>query len=167
MSATVFRHGPYRFYFFSREEPRIHVHVQTSAGEAKFWLEPQIELAENFGLKTRQLNMALKLVIEHESEIRAAWAEHLGVEVANVSPHGFWLLIGTKEHFVPFQMFPWFRQATIAQLVNVELPSAHHLYWPDLDIDLAVESLTHPESYPLVSSKAVTKNGTPAKPETN
>ena len=55
MSPTVFRHGPYRFYFFSREEVRIHVHVQSAEGEAKFWLEPEIELAQNYGLNTRQL----------------------------------------------------------------------------------------------------------------
>jgi hypothetical protein len=73
------------------------------------------------------------------------------VEVTNISPHGFWLLIGEKERFVAFQEFPWFREATIAALTKVELPSPHHLYWPDLDIDLAVESLDHPERYPLVS----------------
>lgn len=73
------------------------------------------------------------------------------VEVANVSPHGFWLLIDTRERFVPFQEFPWFQHATIAQLTNVQLPSAHHLYWPDLDVDLAVESLDNPEAFPLVS----------------
>ena len=72
------------------------------------------------------------------------------VEVTNISPHGFWLLIGEKERFVSFKEFPWFREATIAALTRVELPSAHHLYWPELDIDLAVESLDHPEGYPLV-----------------
>jgi hypothetical protein len=74
------------------------------------------------------------------------------VEVLNVSPHGFWLLIERNEHFLPFDQFPWFREATIGQLTNVQLPSSHHLYWPALDIDLAVESLTHPERYPLVSA---------------
>lgn len=59
MSPTVFRHGPYRFYFFSREEARMHVHVQSSAGEAKFWLEPEIEMAQNYGLSKRQLNSVL------------------------------------------------------------------------------------------------------------
>jgi len=73
------------------------------------------------------------------------------VEVANVSPHGFWLLIDDRERFVPFKEFPWFRDATIAELTNVELPSPHHLYWPDLDIDVAIDSLDHPERYPLVS----------------
>ena len=73
------------------------------------------------------------------------------VEVSNISPHGFWLLIGEQERFVSFKAFPWFREATISALTHVELPSAHHLYWPELDIDLAVESLDHPERYPLLS----------------
>ncbi len=75
----------------------------------------------------------------------------LGVEVSNVSPHGFWLLLGAEELFVPFAEFPWFREATIGQIGHVELPSADHLYWPDLDIDLAVESVRNPASFPLVS----------------
>ena len=81
---------------------------------------------------------------------------HISVEVTNVSKHGFWLLLGDKEDFVAFDQFPWFRDASIGQLTNVELPSPHHLYWPDLDVDLAVDSLTHPDRYPLVSA---TKNG--------
>jgi hypothetical protein len=75
----------------------------------------------------------------------------LEVEVGNVSTHGFWLLVGDRERFLSFKDFPWFRDATIGQLTNVKLPSPHHLYWPELDIDLAVESLDHPERYPLVS----------------
>jgi len=73
------------------------------------------------------------------------------VEVTNVSMHGFWILIGEQELFAPFKKFPWFKDASIGQITRVELPSPHHLYWPDLDVDLAVESLTHPERYPLVS----------------
>jgi hypothetical protein len=74
-----------------------------------------------------------------------------GVEVTNVSQHGFRLLLGRRELFLSFEDFPWFRDAPIGRLTNVELPSAHHLYWPDLDIDLAVESVEHPERFPLVS----------------
>jgi len=73
------------------------------------------------------------------------------VEVTNVSKHGFWLLIGDRERFVPFDQFPWFREAPIGHLLNVELPSAHHLYWPDLDVDIAVESIDQPERFPLIS----------------
>ena len=85
------------------------------------------------------------------------------VEVTNVSPHGFWLLVEQREHFVRFTDFPWFHDATIAELMKVELPSPHHLYWPDLDVDLAVESLDHPERYPLVSRARPNKRLQPTK----
>lgn len=72
-------------------------------------------------------------------------------EVTTVTPQGFSLRVGGREFFVSFQDFPWFRDASIAQITAVELPSPHHLYWPQLDVDLAVESLAHPERYPLLS----------------
>jgi hypothetical protein len=73
------------------------------------------------------------------------------VEVTNVSRQGFWLLLTRRELFVPFAAFPWFRDASIGQILAVERPSPGHLYWPQLDVDLAVESIEHPERYPLVS----------------
>ena len=73
------------------------------------------------------------------------------VEVSNVSPHGFWIFVDDREMFVPFKAFPWFEDASVRQITNVQLPSPHHLHWPDLDIDLAVDSIEHPERYPLVS----------------
>lgn len=72
------------------------------------------------------------------------------VEVTNVSTHGFWLLLEDGERFLPFSDFPWFRDAPIAKLVNVTLASEDHLYWPDLDIDLSVESIDHPSRFPLI-----------------
>jgi len=73
MSPTIFRDGGFRFYFFSREETRLHVHVYRSGGEAKFCMEPEIELAQNYGLTVRQVNTARRLIMEHQDEIRAAW----------------------------------------------------------------------------------------------
>ena len=73
------------------------------------------------------------------------------VEVTNVSAHGFWLLLPQGEHFVPFAEFPWFRDASIGKLLHVTLPAPHHLYWPELDIDLAIESILDPQRFPLVS----------------
>ncbi len=73
------------------------------------------------------------------------------VEVTNVSTHGFWLFIDDREVFLSFKDFPWFRDASIGEISNVQRPHPHHLYWPDLDIDLAVDSIHHPERYPLVS----------------
>lgn len=72
-------------------------------------------------------------------------------EVTHVSKHGFWLLLDGEELLVPFAEFPWFKRATIGQLMHVEWPSQNHLYWPELDIDLSVESIRHPEVFPLVA----------------
>ena len=76
VSPTVLRIRGYRFYFFSREETRPHVHVHHADGEAKFWLEPTVELAGNYGMSPRHVASALDLVRRHEREIRAAWKKH-------------------------------------------------------------------------------------------
>lgn len=72
-------------------------------------------------------------------------------EVTNVSPHGFWLLVDERELFVAFKDFPWFQDASIRDLGALKRPSPNHLYWPALDIDLALDSIQHPNRYPLVS----------------
>ena len=76
MSPTVFRYKGYRFLFFSREETRCHVHVTCADGEAKFWLEPKVSLAGNFGLSARQINELTKIVEEKNDEIKSAWKKH-------------------------------------------------------------------------------------------
>jgi hypothetical protein len=76
VTPTVFREGPFRVHFFSLEESRMHVHIVTSDGEAKIWMEPEIELANNYGLSEQVLNRALKLVSDRQQEIRDAWHEH-------------------------------------------------------------------------------------------
>src|SRR5262245_23521719 len=73
------------------------------------------------------------------------------VEVISVSAEGLRLLLDTPEVFVPFQLFPWFKAAPVDEVFEVTLPSPGHLRWESLDIDIAVESLDHPERYPLVS----------------
>ena len=78
MSPTVLRVRGYRLYFFSREEPRPHVHVQHASGEAKFWLEPRVELATDYGLGPIRINAVRKIIEEHVNDIRAAWAKHFG-----------------------------------------------------------------------------------------
>ena len=78
MSPTVFRHKGYRFFFFSKEESRKHVHVYCGNGEAKFWLEPSIELAENYGLTRKQLGEVQSIIEERQDEIINAWKRHLG-----------------------------------------------------------------------------------------
>jgi hypothetical protein len=75
----------------------------------------------------------------------------LAAEVTNISPNGLWLLLDGRELFASFRDFPWFAEATVQQLVEVTRPSPHHLHWPALDVDLAVESLDDPDRFPLVS----------------
>jgi len=73
------------------------------------------------------------------------------VEVTHISEHGFWLLMPAGEVFLAFKTFPWFREANIAQLQSVRLLHSQHVCWPDLDIDLDIDSTCHPEGYPLGS----------------
>ena len=76
MSPTIFREGGYRFFFFSREETRKHVHVYCGDGEAKFWLEPEIELAHNYRLSRVQLKQIEEIIEEHYDELTVAWEKH-------------------------------------------------------------------------------------------
>ena len=73
------------------------------------------------------------------------------VEVSLASSKGFWLLLNNEELFVPYAEFPWFKQATMEQITTVEWPAPNHLYWPLLDVDLAVESIRNPGQFPLVA----------------
>ncbi len=78
-------------------------------------------------------------------------ADTLVLEVTNISAHGFWLFVDGEELFLPYALFPWFRDATVAAIVAVERPHAEHLYWPLLDVDLELDSIRHPERYPLLT----------------
>ncbi len=76
MSPTAFREDGYRFFFFSREEERMHVHVISGEGEAKFWLEPEIELAKNHRYSRKQLKHIELLIEVHHDELISAWRQH-------------------------------------------------------------------------------------------
>jgi len=71
-------------------------------------------------------------------------------EVTNIDSFGFWLLAHDKEYFLPYGDFPWFRTATIDQILNVQLLNEDHLHWPSLDVDLCLDSLETPEAFPLI-----------------
>ena len=79
----------------------------------------------------------------------------LEAEVTNISKHCFWLLLGNEELAVAFKDFPWFKNATVEQITDVQWQTLDHLYWPALDIDLSVQSIRSPGSFPLVSKTAV------------
>ncbi|MBN2319080.1 MAG: DUF4160 domain-containing protein [Acidobacteria bacterium] len=76
MSPTIFRWKGYRFYFFSREELRIHIHVRDANGQAKFWIEPEVVLEKNYGLKETSLAEIQSIIKQRKQEIVDAWHEH-------------------------------------------------------------------------------------------
>ena len=78
MSPTVFREGPFRFFFFSLEEARMHIHVHSAGGEAKFWIEPSVELSESHGFRKTDIARMEELIRDHENDIRDAWNRHFG-----------------------------------------------------------------------------------------
>ena len=78
MAPTVLRDGPFRLFFFSREEIRIHVHVAHPDGEAKFWLSPTVALARHAGLSQSPLHKAQTAEEAHFEEIQDAWQQHFG-----------------------------------------------------------------------------------------
>jgi hypothetical protein len=86
------------------------------------------------------------------------------VEVTNISKHGLWLIVRDHEYFLPFRDFPWFESATIGEVLNVELSGPDHLYWPALDVDLSLESVEHPERFPLVSRGRPARAAAAARP---
>ena len=71
------------------------------------------------------------------------------VEVTNISTHGIWLLVGEREFFLSYEDFPWFKEVPIGNILRIEQPTPGHFYWPDLDVDLSIESIEHPEKFPL------------------
>jgi Protein of unknown function (DUF2442) len=75
----------------------------------------------------------------------------LAPEVTHISKHGFCLLLADEELLLPFEQFPWFKQATIDQISQVEWPAPDHLYWPMLDVDLSVASIRDPLQFPLMA----------------
>ena len=71
------------------------------------------------------------------------------VEITHVSSNGVWLLTRDRELFMAYDDFPWFKDAAIGKILNVTEPTPGHFFWPDLDVDLGIESIEHPERFPL------------------
>ena len=71
-------------------------------------------------------------------------------EVENISRHGIWLLVKGQEYFLSYKDYPWFKDAKLSEIYRLQLLHGAHLHWPDLDVDLELESLRSREQYPLV-----------------
>ncbi len=74
----------------------------------------------------------------------------LEAEVQDISRNGVWLYVKGKEYFLSYKTFPWFENAKVSEIYRLQFLYGSHLYWPDLDVDLELESLEHPGKYPLM-----------------
>ena len=72
-------------------------------------------------------------------------------EVTNIDAHGIWLYVKGREYFLPYEDYPWFRDARVSEIIDVELLHGVHIHWPSLDVDLTADSLEDPGMYPLVA----------------
>jgi hypothetical protein len=82
----------------------------------------------------------------------------LSCEISNVSPFGFWLLVGEREYFLDHRAFPWFKNAAVADVMKVKALSEHHVRWPKLNIDLDLDSIKHPNNHPLTAKSSPARN---------
>jgi hypothetical protein len=149
MSPTIYREGPYRFFFNSREESRRHVHISSAQGTAKFWLEPIIALANYHGLRIKNLLQSKGLFRRTELSLSTDGISTSLSEVTNISHLGFWLWVEDKEYFVPFDDYPDFLKASIAEIYNLQQLGPGQFHWPDLDMDIELDALENPEMYSM------------------
>ena len=107
-----------RFFFFSLEENRMHIHIRQAEKKAKIWIEPSISLAENKGFSS--------------------------TEISNIL-----LFVGGKEYYLSYDRYPWFRNAKVSDVLDVTMPDEESLRWDAIDVDLEIDSIIHPERYPI------------------
>lgn len=70
------------------------------------------------------------------------------LDVTRIDSRGLWLYVDGQEHYMPYDHFPWFADATVRQICHVERYGSSHFHWPDLDVDLTLDMIDHPEAYP-------------------
>ena len=79
---------------------------------------------------------------------RTLGADTSAVEVTHIDGRGLWLYVDGHEHYMPYDRFPWFVDATVRQISRVERHGGEHFHWPELDVDLTLDMIDHPERYP-------------------
>ncbi|MGB5728945.1 MAG: DUF4160 domain-containing protein [Thiogranum sp.] len=122
------------------------MHIYCGDGEAKFWLEPQVELARNYRLSKVRLREIEAIIEANYDELKATWSESSGPEVTNVSSHGLWLEI---KSFFCHMRIPLVKRCPNRE--NPKYPGVDpgHFYWPDINVDLGIETIEHPDRFPL------------------
>ena len=149
MSPVFKRESEYTFKIYSNEEERMHIHVLYDNKEAKFWLEPEVELAKNTGIPEHKLSEIRKIVEKNADEFKNNTASTL-VCVLMINAQGIMLSVQGQDYFLSYNRILWMQDAPIRSVLNVQMSGPDAIEWPDLDVDLEIESLRHPERYPLV-----------------
>ena len=143
MSPVFRRESEYTFKIYSNEEERMHIHVICGGHEAKYWLEPRVELAKNTGIPEHKLSEIKKIVEKYADASTSA-------SVLMINAQGIMLSVLGHDYFLSYNRIPWMQDAPIRSVLNVQMSGPEAIEWPDLDVDLEIESLQHPERYPLI-----------------
>lgn len=140
------------FKIYSNEEKRMHIHVVKAENEAKYWLEPNIELAENFGFNTKELSFIEKILKDYETILKSN-SQDTQVSVLMINDKGIMLSVKGNDYFISYNRIPWMKNACISDALDVQMSGRNAIEWPKLDVDLEIESLKHPERYPLIMKR--------------
>lgn len=125
------------FKIYSNEEERMHIHVVK---------------AENFGFSSRELKKITEIVANHGNEFKTSM-QNTSVAVLMINSQGMMLSVQGHDYFVSYNRMPWMRDARISSVLNVQMCGRNAIEWPDLDVDLEIESLKHPERHPLIMKR--------------
>ena len=120
---------------------------------SKSWLEPQIELAANYGFGSKDLEKRTELVEKCGDDFKQQFTAHIG-SVLMIDTQGMMLSVPGQDSFMSYNRVPRLRDARVSSALNVRMAGPNAIEWPELDVDLEIESLKHPERYPLVMTRS-------------
>ena len=152
MSPVFRRESEYVFKVYSNEEDRAHIHVLHGRCEAKYWLEPKVELVWNDGIAEERLSKIKKIIEEMQTDSKSN-TSNTSVSVLMINAQGIMLSVLGNDYFLSYNRIPWMQDAPVRSVLNVQMSGSRAIEWPDLDVDLEIESLRHPERYPLVMKR--------------
>lgn len=120
---------------------------------SKSWLEPPIELAANYGFGSKDLEKRTELVEKCGDDFKQQFTAHIG-SVLMIDTQGMMLSVPGQDSFMSYNRVPRLRDARVSSALNVRMAGPNAIEWPELDVDLEIESLKHPERYPLVMKRS-------------
>ena len=75
------------------------------------------------------------------------------VSVLMINDKGMMISVDNQDYFLSFNRVPWMKDASIRDVLNVKKQGRSAIEWPSLDVDLEIESLKHPERFPLIMKR--------------